>query len=76
MGNVKQAKRAKEAKQPKPAFKDKDKKSKKQLEKEQRLLDKKLERRLGFVAIFLCLISSVLDMLLRNKSRQEDKINR
>lgn len=76
MSNIKKAKSPKRPKPPKPVFKDGNKKSEKKLEKqlkkENRQLNKKLERRLGIFAVLLCITSSVLDIVSRNKSKSDD----
>lgn len=76
-------KKAKKAKEPKKPFKeavpcDKDisreerklnKKAVKEALKRRKAIDKKIGQTIGFVAVILCIISSGLDVILRNKDK-------
>lgn len=72
MSNIKKAKSPRKPGLPKPAFKDRNEKSEKQLKKENRQLNKRLERRLGIFAVLLCILSSVLDIVSEDKSKRGD----
>lgn len=71
MGGIKKPKKPKKVKLPKPAIKEKpsreEKKLRKEVKKEQKNINRRLERRLGACAILLCAASAVLDIVERNK---------
>ena len=67
MAGIKKAKPAKEAKGPKKAIKEKPsreiKKLAKAAKKADRVLKKRIDRKLGLAAVLLCLLVSVLDVV-------------
>lgn len=73
MGRIKKPKKVK---LPKPAIKEKEtreqKKSKRAIKKAKKAREKKINRTLGIVAIVLCFISSVLDVLIKLTNNKKD----
>lgn len=80
---AKSPKKVKAVKMPKKAVKEKltkeekrlVKKTKKDLIKKGKMIDKSVGRAVSILAIFLCLISSVLDVLIREKNKTEHEKN-
>lgn len=72
VGNVAKMKQPKKAKKPKPINKVKLTREQKKLIKEKakkrKALNKKLDGMIGAVAVILCIISSVLDLIVRKKA--------
>ncbi len=67
MSGIKRAKPAKKAKEPKKAIKEKPsreiKKLAKAAKKAERVLKKRIDRKLGLAAVLLCLLLSILDVI-------------
>lgn len=76
MGGMKKPKKPKKVKMPKPAIKEKpskeEKKIRKEVKKEQKNINKKLDRSLGACAILLCAASAILDVIARNRQNNAD----
>ena len=66
----------KKAKKAKPAIEQKlsrdEKKYLKTLAKDAKKLKKRVDRAVSVTAVLLCIISSVLDIILENKTRRKD----
>lgn len=75
MGGMKKPKKPKKAKLPKEAIKEKpskeEKKLKKEIIKQEKILNKKINRGLSICAVLLCLAISILDIVQRNKSLKD-----
>lgn len=76
MGGIKKPKKPKKVKLPKQAIKEKpskeEKKLRKEIIKEEKILNKKINRGLGIFAVVLCVAISILDIVQRNKALKDN----